>query len=573
MLNVKNVIDSRLRVWGGFMVAAIVFLAVGLYFFQVISSDKYVSLATKNRLRILRFSPARGEIFDRNGAPIALNETTFNIMGYPLDLYENGVIEKVARLLSRQGIETTPEMLSANIKKQQSAPYRVITLVQNLAMTQMAEVVSDPEFPQQLFPLPVWRRVYPAGASTSLITGYVGEVSEAEMRADSNYIMGDIVGKGGVERNYDDILRGIPGQEALEVDARGRRVRSLETVTAKPGAKLNLTIDLAAQREALSLLGEHGYKGAIVALDVRTGEVLVLASSPTFDNNPLAWGVSSQEWSLLMDNPDKPMFNRAIAGAYPPASTFKVLIAIAALGEGVVDTKTRIHCPGSFAIAGKTFRCWRRGGHGSMNISSALQYSCDVYFYQVGLQLGIQKILKWTSLFGIGKQTGIDIPGEFSGTAAGPDWKKNRFQQSWFPGDTVNYSIGQGYLLSTPLQLARLYATIANGGNLVYPFLAQGHSRAPTPLNLQKNDLTLVQKGLSTVVRSGTGSGAGRFAIEVAGKTGTAQNSHGPDHALFVGYAPVNNPVYVVSVMIEGGIGGGAVAAPMAGKMLAHLLK
>lgn len=572
MSDIKSIVDSRLGMFIGIIAVAITFLVIGLYFFQVVSADKYVQLAINNRLRLVRFTPPRGEIFDRNGAALALNEMTFNIMGYPLDLYNDEVIEKISRLLNKQGVDTSPERLMENIKKQMYAPYRVVTVVPNLAMTQMAEIVSDPEFPSQLFPLPVWRRIYPAGAATSVVTGYVGEANEAELKQ-GGYQMGDIVGKGGIEKIYDDILRGVPGQEALEVDARGRRVRSIETKSARSGEKLELTIDLAAQSEALRLLNENNYRGAIVVLDVRTGGVVVMVSSPTFDNNPLVWGVSTREWNMLMENPDKPMLNRAIAGVYPPASIFKALMALAALGEGIVTPKTTVYCPGSFSISNRTFRCWQRGGHGSVNLNSALQHSCDVYFYQIGLKLGIEKIMKWANLFGFGKPTGIDLPGELGGSLAGPSWKKNRFNQPWFPGDTVNYSIGQGYLLTTPLQLARLYATIANGGNLVYPYLAQGFSMSPTPLNLNKDELALVQKGLLTVVRSGTGSRAGGYSIDVAGKTGTAQNSHGADHALFVAYAPASNPIYVVSVMIEAGVGGGAIAAPIAGKMLSQLLK
>ena len=338
--------DRRLRFWKWFILLTVIFLVTGLYFFQVVHTDKYVSLAAKNRLRFIRFPPARGEIFDRNGAALALNETTFNIMGYPLDLMKGDILERFAVILSKQGINTTSADLLDNIKKQQMAPYRVVTVVSNLAMTQMAEIVSDPDFMPQLFPMPIWRRTYPAGALASLITGYIGEISESELRQNSgkSYIGGDIIGKNGVQKSYENILRGFPGQEAIEVDARGRRIGSLEIKDASPGRKINLTINLAAQIEAFRLLDENGHRGVIVVMDVRDGAIIVMASPPSFDNNPLAWGISSQEWSALINNPYKPMLNRAISGTYPPASTFKVLVALAALSEQIITPQTNLNC-------------------------------------------------------------------------------------------------------------------------------------------------------------------------------------------------------------------------------------
>ncbi|MCL1941898.1 MAG: penicillin-binding protein 2 [Synergistaceae bacterium] len=573
--DIKDIVDSRIKLWGWFTLCTVIILAVGLYFFQVVNTDKYVSLATRNRLRFIRFPPARGEIFDRNGAALALNETTFNIMGYPMDMTKDDILDKFAGILFKQGIDTTSADLLDNIRRQQMVPYRVVTVASNLAMTQMAEIVSDPDFMPQLFPMPVWRRIYPAGNLASLITGYVGEISENELRqnGDKGYLGGDIIGKNGVEKSYEDILRGIHGQEAIEVDARGRRIKSIETKNAVPGRKINLTLDLAAQIEAFRLLDEEGYRGAIVVMDVRDGAIIVMASSPSFDNNPLAWGISSQEWNALIKNPHTPMLNRAISGSYPPASTFKALIGLAALSEQKVTPKTTIHCPGSYTVGGRTFRCWNHGGHGSVNMLSALQHSCDVYFYQVGMRLGIDNILKWTKIFGLGAASGLDMPGEAPGNTAGRDWKRNRYNQPWYPGDTVNYSIGQGYITTTPLQNALLYATIANGGHLVTPYIVDGHSKPPVNLNLNKDHLALIQRGLFTVVRSGTGSRAGAYGLEIAGKTGTAEIHNRKDNALFVAYAPAKQPVYTVSVMIEEvGSGGGRVAAPIAGQILAYLL-
>ncbi len=572
MSEIRELFDVRLKSLLACVFLSLAVLLGGLYYFQIFQADKYVRLAYSNRLRIVSVPAPRGEIFDRNGVPLAVNETTFSIMGYPLDLNTEEKLERVSLILSRHGIPMSVEELKKTIERQRWAPYRVIRLVPNLTMPQMAELVADPEFPRELFPLPVWRRTYPSGSLASNVTGYVGEISEEELKASSGnlYRGGDIVGKIGIERMYEEQLKGSAGEESIEVDARGRKVRTLDFRPAEKGQDLRLTLDMGAQKLAAKLL--EGYRGSLIVMDIKSGAVLVLASSPTYDNNPLAWGVSGKEWLDMIKDPDKPMLDRSISGVYPPASTFKALVALAALEENVVTPATSFVCTGALRLPSRTFRCWKRSGHGTVNLRSALQYSCDVYFYQVGIKLGIDNLLKWVKKFGLGGPTGIDLPGEASGNIAGPEWKKNRFKENWYQGDTINYSIGQGYLLMTPLQLACLYAAIGNGGYAVTPFLAEQAFRKPVNLYVNKEKLSIVQKGLETVVRSGTGSRAGKFGVTVAGKTGTAQNAHGDDHALFAAYAPAENPLYVAVVVIEAGKHGGSIASPMAGEILAHIL-
>lgn len=554
------------------VILSLALLALGLYYFQVIHSDTYVRLASNNRLRLIRFPPVRGEIYDRNGALLAVNVTTFDIMGYPLDIERAGMVEKLAGLLSNHGIPYTEEDLARSIKRQFWAPYRVVRLVSNITLAQMADLVADPEFPRELFPLPVWRRIYPAGSLASNVTGYVGEISEGELKqlGGENYAAGDLIGKNGIERQYEELLRGFPGEESVEVDARGRKVRTIDVRPAGRGQDLHLTLDLGAQRLAADLM--KGHRGAIAVMDANTGEVLVLYSSPSYDNNPLAWGVSTREWSALINDPEKPMHDRSISGVYPPASTFKALVALAALEEKEVVPRTSVVCTGAFTLGNRTFRCWKRSGHGRVNLLTALQDSCDVYFYQAGLKLGITKLLKWCSLFGLGAPTGIDLPGEAGGTVGGPDWKKARLKETWYHGDTVNYSIGQGFLLTTPLQIARLYAAVANGGRLVRPRLLYAGEEDDPVLPVSKENLNQIKKGLDYVVKRGTGRRAGSYGISVAGKTGTAQNAHGPDHALFAGYAPADSPRYVAVAVIEAGLHGSSVASPMVGEILSYLL-
>lgn len=572
MPDIRDQIDVRLKMLLGCVLASLSVLFAGLYFYQIYQGDKYIRLAYNNRLRLVRTAAPRGEIFDRNGVPLALNETTFSIMGYPLDLNTKEKREHLSRVLMRHGLPLTVSDIERTIRQQQWAPYRVMRMVQNLTMPQMADLVADPEFPRELFPLSVWRRTYPAGALASNILGYVGEISEEELRmsAGGGYIGGDIVGKAGIERFYEEALRGAAGETALEVDARGRRVKTLDSRPAVKGDDLKLTLDMGAQKLAAELL--EGYRGALILMDVRTGAVLAMASSPTYDNNPLAWGVSGREWNNILSDPAKPMIDRCIAGAYPPASTFKAFMSLAALEEKVINRGTAFTCGGGLRLASHLFRCWRRSGHGTLNVFSALQYSCDVFFYQTGMRLGIDRMIKWGRKFQFGEPTGIDLPGERPGVIAGPEWKRKRLNEGWYQGDTVNYSIGQGYLLMTPLQIARLYAAVANGGKLVRPHLCEKNYAEPTPLGVSQETLALVRRGLEFVVSRGTGSGAGRFGVAVAGKTGTAQNSHGDDHALFAGYAPADDPQYVAVAVIEAGRHGSSVASPIVGKMLAHIL-
>jgi len=575
MLERRDILDQWLKIFlYGTFVSLLVLLA-GLYYHQIIQADKYVRLAYSNRLRVIRHVAPRGEIFDRNGVPLAVNEKTFSIMGYPVDLDRPGMLAHFSELLSRYGIPMSVEDLSRTIARQRGARYRVIRLVPNLTMVQMAELVADPEFPRQLFPLPVWRRIYPAGPLASHVIGYVGEISDSELNElrvsrPGEYFRGDFIGKTGVERFYEELLRGATGQEAIEVDARGRRVNTLDMRPSERGQNLHLTLDMGAQRRASELL--QGHTGSIVVMDVNTGAVLVSASSPAYDNNPLAWGISTREWQDILNDRNRPMLDRTISGVYAPASTFKILVALAALEENLITPATTFTCTGGITIASRTFHCNRRSGHGRLGLVAALQHSCNYYFYQLGMRLGIERLLRWSRKFGVGSQTGIDLPGESSGNAAGPEWKRARFNDVWRPGDTINYSIGQGYLLMTPLQLARMYAAFANGGYLVTPHLVSVNAREPVNLGINQGYLNLVKRGLDATVIRGTGARAGAFGVRVAGKTGTGQVSRGLSNALFAAYAPAYAPRYVAVAIIEGGQSGGRVASPMVGEILARVL-
>ncbi|MDI9392609.1 MAG: penicillin-binding protein 2 [Synergistota bacterium] len=563
----------RLNVWRAIIMVSLVVLVVALFRLQVLQSDLYVNLAARNRLRLVRMPPARGRILDVNGTVLATNVQTFDLMVYPLDLQDKETAEEVSRFLKARGIPLEVEQMLERVRKEFTVPYRAVTLLPDLTLAQLSSLVSDPDFPRQLFPVPVWRRVYPAGPLVAHVLGYVGEVTREELERFSpgDYRGGDHVGKGGVEEFYESVLRGTPGQEAIEVDARGRKVKRVGFIEPGQGEDLELALDLGAQRLASELMA--GRVGAVFAMDVHNGNVKVLFSSPNFDANPLAWGISSREWNELMRDPVRPMLNRVIAGTYPPASTFKVVPAFAALAENAVTRRTTFTCTGGMRVGNRFFRCWKRdGGHGPVNVVKGLRDSCDVFFYQAGLRTGIDALVKWGAVFGVGEPTGIDLPGEARGNIAGPAWKLERFRERWYPGDTANYSIGQGFLLLTPIQLARIYAAIANGGKLVTPRLLKG-AKTSVSLQLPEGPLAIVKEGIEEVVLRGTGRRAGQYGVSVAGKTGTAENPHGDDHAWFVGYAPVENPRYVAVALVEAGLHGSSAAGPVVGELLGYLCR
>ncbi len=552
------------------MMISLLVLGVAIFRLQILQSDMYVSLAARNRLRLVRMPPARGRILDCNGAVLATNVQTFDLMVYPLDLQNPDTAGEIRVFLNSRGIPLDQDQIISRVKKDYTVPYRAVTLLPNLTLVQMASLVSDKAFPKQLFPVPVWRRVYPAGPLVSHVLGYVGEITREELvkYSEEDYRGGDFVGKSGVEEYYERDLKGLPGEEALEVDAKGRKIKRVGFTEPKQGKDLQLSLDLGAQKLASELIA--GRIGAIFAMDVINGNVKVLLSSPGFDANPFAWGVSAKEWNKLLRDPVRPMLNRVIAGTYPPGSTFKAVPAFAALAEGSITSRTIFSCSGGLRVGNRFFRCWDHGGHGPENVVTGLRDSCDVFFYQTGLHAGIDNLIKWGAKFGVGEPTGIDLPGEAKGNIAGPAWKMERFRDRWYPGDTANYSIGQGYLLLTPIQLARIYAAIANGGNLVTPRLLKG-ANVTTSMKLPEGPLSLVRKGIEEVVLRGTGRRAGQYGVSVAGKTGTAQNPHGEDHAWFVGYAPAEDPRFVAVVLVEGGLHGSSVAGPIVGEILAYL--
>jgi penicillin-binding protein 2 len=443
------------------------------------------------------------------------------------------------------------------------------------------------------------RRNYTDGPAAAHVLGYLGEVNQKQLQTlrAQGYGSGDEIGHYGLERRWEEILRGQNGGQQVEVDALGRRVRVLHEVHNVPGYTMHLTIDRQLQQTAFEALS--GKEGTIVAIDVHSGAILALASTPAFDPNVFARGIKGNEWNALLKDKLRPLSNRAIQGQYPPGSTFKIVMAIAGLEEGVINPEAAISDPGFFPFGNRSFRDWKEGGHGSVNLHRAIVISCDTYFYQLGPKLGINRIAKWARAFGLGDKTGVVLDDEKGGTIPDEAWKMKRFRQPWYPGETVSVAIGQGYVTVTPLQLANMMAAVANGGKLFRPRIvakvesvdgASVREYGPElirTIELKPDTLTRLHNALADVVKVGTGGMARSTSIDVAGKTGTAQVVEmkgaylkseqlayfSRDHAWFVAYAPAQSPEIAIAVLVEHGGHGGDAAAPMAKKVFEKFIE
>jgi len=429
----------------------------------------------------------------------------------------------------------------------------------------------------------------------------LGEIGSSQLKGlkDQGYSMGDEIGQYGLERRWEEVLRGQSGGQQVEVDALGRRVRVLHEVPDVPGYTFHMTFDRRLQETAFAAL--NGKEGTIVALDVNTGAILAMVSTPAFDPNTFARGIKAEEWRELIKDRLRPLSNRATQGQYPPGSTFKVIMTIAGLEEGVLQPEARISDPGYYNFGNRSFRDWKKGGHGSVDLRKAIVESCDVYFYQLGPRIGVDRIAKWARAFGLGEKTGVALDDERNGLVPDSEWKRKRYRQPWYPGETVSISIGQGYLTVTPLQLVNMIATVANGGTLYRPRIVSkvesfdgatireyGPEKIRT-INLKPSTLERLRSALADVVNGpgGTGGAARSSLVEIAGKTGTAQVVEmkggyvkteqlayfNRDHAWFISYAPVQNPQIAVVVLVEHGGHGGEAAAPMAKKVIERYIE
>ncbi|MDZ7906591.1 MAG: penicillin-binding protein 2 [Cypionkella sp.] len=577
----------------GAMVAA---LGTRMHQLGVSQGDKYRLLAEENRINIRLIPPARGQIFDRNGVPIASNEQNYRVVITKEDASKaNGGVEAVIDRLCQIIPMTKEDTANALKALDRNSPFVPIPVAERLSWQDLSEVaVNSPALPG-VSPEVGLSRTYPLQGDFAHVVGYVGPVSEKDLDGVENpdpllRIPRFAIGKIGTERWMEGMLRGSAGTREIEVNAVGRVMRELSRQEGIAGADLHLTIDAKLQNFIQARLGDES--AACVVMDVQNGDLVAAVSSPSFDPNLFVHGIGHADYNALLENDHRPLANKVVQGTYPPGSTFKMVTALAALTAGVIDTETRVRCPGYYESGGRRFHCWRGGGHGTVNLERSLMESCDVFYYDIAQRVGIDKIAEMGRNLGLGVRHDLPMSAIAEGNMPDKAWKSRVHNAEWRIGDTINASIGQGYVLTSPLQLAVMTARIASG-KAVAPRLVKAIAGRDVPaavapsLGIEAGILASVQRGMFAVMngRAGTAA-ASRIADEtmvMCGKTGTAQvrnistserstgvvrNENLPweqrDHALFVGYAPADAPRYAVAVVVEHGGGGSAVAAPIA---------
>jgi len=586
-------IQRRLPILAVFIFSVIGILFIRLWYLQAVKGEYYHEQAENNRIRPVKLRPPRGIIFDRSGRPLVENVLTFDVSLVPEDATDlDATIGKLSKIVKMKpdairGLLDEADSTRSTydpVKIQEEAPWEEVAVVE-AHQDDLPGIIIEPEH----------RRHYPYGGLASHQLGYIGKVSPSQRKKDQSDI-GLLTGQGGLEKIYDKYLRGTAGRRMIQVNAAGRKVKDLGIEEPKPGLDLYLTIDLDAQKAAEEGLGDRG--GAVVAMDPDTGEILALASHPNFDPNLFPRGISPLDWVRLMNDPTHPLYNRAIQSVYPPGSTFKIIVALAGLESGIIDPNEKIHCNGVLMSGRHSFRCWKKGGHGAISFHQALVESCDVYFYTMGERIGFDRIAEYAKKLGYGSLTGIALPDEKAGLIPTTDWKLKRTGEPWYPGDTYINSIGQGFVLVSPIQACQLMSAVANGGHFYRPvLLKQTRDRETGVVKVfssdHKRDITLdsqalqqVREALAGVVGEpgGTGHGAATPLAAVAGKTGTAQvvtqrvpgtkmSDATRDHAWFVAYAPLDHPKIAVAVLVEHGGHGGSAAAPVAKRVIEEYLK
>jgi penicillin-binding protein 2 len=608
----------RALLLGGVQGTLISALAARMYYLQVIEAERYTVLAEENRINLRLLPPPRGRVLDRYGLPIALNDHNYRVV---VVAEQTPSLDDTLSLLGQLVPITEADRARVWKERRRNRAFVPITVKENLNWEQVARIeVNAPDLPGVSIEVGQ-SRDYPYGGTVSHVLGYVAAVSERELTGDPLLeLPGFRIGKSGIERQYDELLRGSAGNSQVEVNAVGRIIRELARDEGQPGLDLHTTIDIGLQQFVQQRLTSELSASAVV-IDVSSGEILAMGSTPTYDPSAFGRGLTSSEWQALVNDPLHPLTNKAIAGQYPPGSTFKMIVALAALEAGI-DPGYSVFCPGHMSLGSARFHCWKRGGHGRLSMVDGIKHSCDVYFYDIARKIGIDAIAVMARRLGLGHVDGIDLPGEKPGLIPDSNWKKATLGESWYPGETLVAGIGQGFITATPLQLATMMARLANGGHEVVPHVLRkgpadpvedwpilpaaanldsiepaagpvvGLAHSPFPsLGLSEAHLKIVLEGMNRVSNEQGGTAyRARIDIpgmELGGKTGSAQvrritmaerltgvkkNDELPwnqrDHALFVAFAPVAAPRYAVSVVVEHGGGGAAVAAPIARDIL-----
>lgn len=585
-------ISRRALLLGGAQIGFGGLLALRMRYLQVDQADEFRLLAEENRINIRLIAPARGEIFDRHGAVIAKNEPSYRLTMVREDA---GDVDEVIRRLSALVELDEEELNRALAEMKRSAPFLPVTVADRVSWEAISRVaVNAPALPG-ITPEVGLSRHYPLGPDFAHVTGYVGPVSDYDLSKmeDPDQLLRIPrfqIGKVGIEAKLEDQLRGKAGAKRVEVNAAGREMRELSRREGQPGTNLQLTLDHRLQSYVQARLGQES--AAVVVLDCESGDILASASAPSFDPNLFVRGISVADYKELTENPYRPLANKTVQGLYPPGSTFKMVTALAALDAGVVTPEKTVYCPGHIEIANRRFHCWKRAGHGHVDMETSLRESCDVYYYDVAMQVGIDKISAMAEKLGLGQRFDIPMSAVARGRAPTKAWKQETYDQQWLIGDTANAAIGQGFVLASPLQLAVMSARIATG-RAVEPRLIKTIDGIEQPirggevLDVDAGLLRAVRKAMYEVSNNRRGTAYRSRIIEdafrMAGKTGTSQvrnitaaerargvtrNEDLPwerrDHALFVNFAPYRNPKYAVAVVVEHGGGGSTAAAPIA---------
>ena len=568
-------------------------LILRLWFLQIVSGSTYRAKSENNRIRLIDIPPSRGLIFDRNGKMLVGNRPSYDLLVIPEEIQGQGQL--LANLNRLAGIDIKDAEQSLT-KAARTYPFKPICLKRDICRDELAMIETHrfglPGVMIKVTP----QRHYFFGSLASHLLGYLGEIDEKQLRNGEcpRSKQGDLVGKSGIERKLQTYLSGTRGGEQVEVDAVGRKIRTISRKPPRQGANAYLTIDKELQAVAEKAL--NGRRGAVVAMDPRNGEILALASSPSFDPNLFVAGIDRANWTRMRSSEEFPFQNRALSGQYSPASVFKIVVALAALQEGVITPEEEVVCRGVHSMGEQRFRCWKKHGHGKVNLYRALVESCNVYFYIAGKKLGVDKIADYAKRFGLGKKTGFDAYQEKGGLVPTSAWKQSKFGVPWQAGETLSVSIGQSFLLVTPIQMANLISAVFNGGFLYRPEAIRWVGRSYSDkllessphllgrVDIHEEYLELVKRALEGVTNEpgGTGLRAGLNGIKMAGKTGTAQvaatdknradSSEVPlrlrDHAWFVDVAPASQPRIALAIIIEHGGHGGHAAAPIAKEMI-----
>jgi penicillin-binding protein 2 len=567
---------NRIQVLAIAIFISFVVLLGSLFYFQILHFSNYRSLGLRNTIRMIPLKASRGTIYDRDGVVLARDEMSFDLVAIPQEIDDvDKTFNKLSLITGKKA-----EVLKDTYRKNYRLPFVPTNILIDLgpeqAFSMEERLIDIPGVMISVTP----RRKYPHHKIASHIIGYIGRIADSELKRlkDYGYSVQDMVGKSGIEKYYDAYLKGEDGGIQVEVDSRSREVSRIGLKKPEKGKDIYLTIDLDLQNFLSMILEDK--KGACAIMQVETGRILALASSPGFDPNIFVSGKDRDRLRILSDN-DYPMLNRALSSAYPAGSTFKIPVACAGIATGYIKNETTFFCDGVFKLGNARFRCWKESGHGYQDVVEAIAHSCNVFFYNLGKALGADQIYRHAILFGLGDLTGIDLPEEVKGIAPSPRWKRSSLKQPWYEGDTINYSIGQGYLLVTPLQMLKVITITANKGYCPQPYILekiedkQISSKKEYHSRLRPETFDLVHTGLFDAVndQTGTGQRAGIKDIEISGKTGTAQaGGSRKSHAWFIGYLPSKDPLISMVVFIEHGGKGGEESAGIA-RLIALYLK